>query len=1202
MNKIIPILLGLGAYVASYADLSVKVPSPTKSERKFRFIKGANASDSVALVDLVVAYDTLPSWITLKDKSGASLPISKYLVDSVFKPTSNELFEASKGAVQLGRIIVVPLENMVDADIVILADSTSTICPPGLGRIGDAAGVCADANTGGYLGLGWWLPTATKSDSITPLQHDRQPIFVRKDTKNLPISNAGAHIRVSWNTLKNYPSTVLIHEFGHYLFGMRDEYEGHVFTTLDQYTDAHYLANPSTYGVSLDNATYGGNPGWDFLTTFNGYAMSYLSGYLSLKKGYSDKFLPTSTITPEADIGDAINPAYAIAEQISSVATRGNGVQRNGGMWSLETAIRTSKCEGDTNCTYTPTTKTTARHIPDSVIVDYYGRGVGNIFLLDNSGSTTLSIKGTNPQGINRWDAGVDFFGRLTHPQTGKWSVSYPANSKFGFFTFSSTPVELVKYPQTSLDSLMQFTSVYSPTGTKQLAFESNTAHPIPWVKNLTDIVAALDSAKSRFDADPEKPFRRNVVLISDGEQTIQRTPGFNSLIGLQSGYRVFAVSLDNDLHASAYGDSMQRLSIKSQSWDGEPGHAYFTNGDNSDGKLDESSEAGPKLAVAANLISNAINNFTTNKIAASQLFQDADREYPLLVDANMTNAQFAVAWSGTDVPKVWIFDSNHRQYDEGSYPGIVFRTLGNMKTYDVDLTKFPVGDWKIRIKSPVYDHPITIYPSISTKTSKLKVKVSVNPDFIKADGRLPVTVIVEDGRPIEGLDVTAVLVSRKTGVTQNIPLKWNGMAYAGMISGVIQPGLSDLTVKVVYPETGKVSFALGENYLPAALRPQYPYFAPRILSQDIWVPGAKAEKTISGLEAWTLQGEVNRSAGTRITLFLKNGTAVPWKGLRARYFFSLSEAPGGIPTFSPTYLAGNSKVTTGSVANRPGLNYVQFDFAGQTLQPGQSSSNGQNGGEGGYIVKSDWSGPWEASNDYSFNGMKTTWGPNSFINIYDSLGRLLVGNPDLDPPGIRINAAPVVTLSSPDLVVSGVAANFVANEIDPDGDRMTNKWTVNGVVVGTNSPSLSYTFPSAGTYAVADSVSDGVGGNQTVVTQTLVVQSASGACTAGNSRSLGAASSNQTVALTVGTNCFVVKDSLVVREWGWSKIQFQANSDNGVALSGLSVQSLPTGTATSLTGYSQTVPFADPGRGKNLYLKVQASTARSVRLNWWLQ
>ena len=255
-------------------------------------------------------------------------------------------------------------------------------------------------------------------------------------------------------------------------------------------------------------------------------------------------------------------------------------------------------------------------------------------------------------------------------------------------------------------------------------------------------------------------------------------------------------------------------------------------------------------------------------------------------------------------------------------------------------------------------------------------------------------------------------------------------------------------------------------------------------------------------------------------------------------------------------------------------------------------------------MIEANWSSAarWNPANDWSFQGLKTTWSINSFVNIYDKDNKLISGNPDLEKAGKDGNAAPVVNLSHPDLMVIGTPIQFKADAVDPEGSALTYVWAVDGqIVAGQTSSILNQSFSMPGNHTVSVRVSDAQGG-VTVVDKLVIVQASAGACTDLSSIDLGQASTGKLLTLNAGTNCFVVKKQNLSRDWKWSKVQFQVNSNNGSSLSGLTAASVPNGSNTTLSGYSQTIPFNDPGRGANLYLKIQASTSRSVRLNWWLQ
>lgn len=185
MRKIIPLLLGIGVGTNVLAAIPAQIPAPKKADRAFRFKQAG--SDNVALVDLVVAYQPPPTGFVFDVPVGMTANIKNFITETVVKPTSSALFGASDGAVQLGRILVVPADNKVDADIVILTDPDQG-CPGDLVRAGEATSVCADAHTGGFLGLGWWLGGSTLADG--------SPVFDLK-SGGKRISNAGARVQVS---------------------------------------------------------------------------------------------------------------------------------------------------------------------------------------------------------------------------------------------------------------------------------------------------------------------------------------------------------------------------------------------------------------------------------------------------------------------------------------------------------------------------------------------------------------------------------------------------------------------------------------------------------------------------------------------------------------------------------------------------------------------------------------------------------------------------------------------------------------------------------------------------------------------------------------------------------------------------------------------------------------------------------------------
>lgn len=144
MKRFSIFLLALGLGQLAMAEVN----SVDRSKRNFRL----DPTTGVAYVDLVVAYQDAPSFVALGDLSQVDF-LKQKLQDA-----SLALFTASKGAVQLGKVTVIPASVATDGavksdpDVVILADKDASTCPGDLKRLEESdpgsVPVCADANTG----------------------------------------------------------------------------------------------------------------------------------------------------------------------------------------------------------------------------------------------------------------------------------------------------------------------------------------------------------------------------------------------------------------------------------------------------------------------------------------------------------------------------------------------------------------------------------------------------------------------------------------------------------------------------------------------------------------------------------------------------------------------------------------------------------------------------------------------------------------------------------------------------------------------------------------------------------------------------------------------------------------------------------------------------------------------------------------------
>lgn len=1188
-----------------------KSPLADRSQRTFH--PSTVVGKAPVTADILVAYQgVIPAGFDVK---------------KLFEDASKLLHQSTKGEVQLGMVTIVPASPKSDPDILIIDGA----CPGQIKRSGDQkpgkSEVCADAHTGGYVGSKWWEDTK---------------VLATGEAFNTIVKAEGAHITVSWTTLQEYGAPVLVHEFGHYLFSMRDEYEGTALLDDQSNPSSGLLGaageNPSPTksgseaGASTTELLGSGKALADASDPFvlwhatdvtkrktdffNGFAMGYVSLF-NPSKGFSPYRIASLTNvnvtypTGSAPEGTFKNPTdlewyWWVPEQFASLATRGNSHStspqfRYGGLWSMVTSIRTVLPSYVPSAPMTVDGSYTSTHDDAANVVNVYTQGQGNIFVIDRSGSMTLPVQNGYYAGFKKWQLAMDFFGRMTHPSES--GLIYQSSARWGVVSFSSAveePAGLdyenivagVKKYRTITDLAVATTLTTDPAPKK---LEYMTTGKIADPSGNTFLVDALNTAKVRLNNDGL--YQRNVILISDGlDNPWPAASNFTGNEAKDGSYRVFAVTVDTKNEPGGYGEKMQWLTTRGKGPDGLQGKAYFTS--------EATDAASGQFASIAKSISDELRGSDAMNFGEALLYRDAAREYTLATDPGQTSASFSVAWTGAVAPVIYLTRPDGQTLTEAGGTGVACLQKGSFKSCNVDLSKVPAGQWKLRVttNSPT---PTLIFPTASVKGEGVQMVVEINADNASSTGKLPVFVAVKNGSPILGLDVVATLVNKTTGVTSSVVLKpssTNGSLYTGEFSGTIQPGLALLTVTARHPNNNKVFFQPGENGAGSVPTP-VAFFQPRTQSREVFITGSSAKKSVVALEAVMKQEQESNAQGTNFKIFLKNNSALKFAGLKVRYFFSVTEIAGGNPGWNPNYLPGKPTVKVGNVSGRPGLSYVELSYPKtDTLRPGASSSNGTNGGDQLMVIESSWKTPWNPGNDYSFTGLKTSWTANPFVNIYDESGNLLVGNPDLDPIAITTNAKPIVSLTQPGLVVAGTSATFTAEAIDPDLDPLTYTWIVDNVVVVNKGASNSLTTNTlaAGAHALSVVVEDGKGG-LTKVDFAVQVQSSIGACTEAASVDLGVPSTAKVVTLGAGVNCFKVSAEKLNREWKWQNVVFQANS-TGATLSGVSVQSLPVGSVTNLTGYSQSVNFADPGVKKALFIKVVSNVARTTTLNWWLQ
>jgi hypothetical protein len=153
----------------------------------------------------------------------------------------------------------------------------------------------------------------------------------------------------------------------------------------------------------------------------------------------------------------------------------------------------------------------------------------------------------------------------------------------------------------------------------------------------------------------------------------------------------------------------------------------------------------------------------------------------------------------------------------------------------------------------------------------------------------------------------------------------------------------------------------------------------------------------------------------------------------------------------------------------------VQLDLDGTTLNPGDVTAWGFAGGEDFSLHLQGWSTNWDLSNDYSAQGLTSSWSMTKYINLYDRNGNLIYGTPR---NGGALNVAPVASISGPtSLSAPGVIALDGSGSSDPDAgpSPLTWQWYLDGSVIpGMVSPQLNHNLTNDGKYEFRLVVSDG--------------------------------------------------------------------------------------------------------------------------------
>lgn len=102
----------------------------------------------------------------------------------------------------------------------------------------------------------------------------------------------------------------------------------------------------------------------------------------------------------------------------------------------------------------------------------------------------------------------------------------------------------------------------------------------------------------------------------------------------------------------------------------------------------------------------------TAGSLGPRVLTRDLAQEYSILTLAGQTSATFSIRWEGSNVPTVQLFGPDGTKLSETATTGIVVSQATNSKTYTIDLSKFPVGSWKMSATT-ISATPIVVYPTL---------------------------------------------------------------------------------------------------------------------------------------------------------------------------------------------------------------------------------------------------------------------------------------------------------------------------------------------------------------------------------------------------------------------------------------------------------------------------------------------------------
>jgi uncharacterized protein YegL len=555
-------------------------------------------------------------------------------------------------------------------------------------------------------------------------------------------------------------------------------------------------------------------------------------------------------------------------------------------------------------------------------------------------------------------------------------------------------------------------------------------------------------------------------------------------------------------------------------------------------------------------------------------------------IDENSDRAFVSVIWGGSNAPQFKIRNPEGVWTDETSAGRVFYSDADNYKRYRLEIEPDDVGEWMVELGNTHLVEELELSLSIYSDDPSLTIKVTTDKSIYNSPEEMKLVANLRyDTEAALGVEVKGTIRSPH-GSSQSVILNdagVNGDDIAG--DGLYTVVFGDFDGSGTHSVHIQMDNASGST--PGGI--VIPSFS-RMLEFDVIARGYERLPTF--VNPYNLKVYAkwlsNHSQGSAVRYFISNDGGYTLSDIYGKYFFSTAE------------VSSNNAVMVDSWTPQSGLSLdeengewvVQMDLDGTTLNPGDVTAWGFAGGEDFSLHLQGWSTNWDVSNDYSAQGLTSSWSMTKYINLYDYDGNLIYGTPR---NGGALNVAPVASISGPaSLAAPGVIALDGSGSSDPDAgpSALTWQWYLDGSVMpGMVSPQLNHNLTAEGVYEFRLVVSDGDKSSES----THSVQVGSPGCSAANAIDLGSAGRN-TVITVDGEECLLLKGSNV--SFWQRSLTVQFSPADHRAMSGEA--SLGDQALQSLIGWNINLWSPAPGSGEDTVIRVKTTESRSFRVVWW--